>query len=227
MKEKMQINNLNQNSNNTNSLFTDFYKDGKRSHGRKHNISVENNNHGKTVNPNLLHNFINSIAKEDRDIPIFEQMVQNDRLIKLIHEYLEEEEKEDKTEKDKKEEKKIHEKWKINEKLKLKLKKGEKKDENEKNLEKYNDGKKEFIGDEIDDKNEENKVMGNSIYKSLDTNDIQNENGNGNIKYKGDIITENRIKNIKHNNKTKNEKENLEKLVYMETKKLIMKKIQL
>ena len=69
--------------------------------------------------------------------------------------------------------------------------------------------------------------MGNSIYKSLDTNDIQNENGNGNIKYKGDIITENRIKNIKHNNKTKNEKENLEKLVYMETKKLIMKKIQL
>ena len=78
-------NNLNQNSNNTNSLFTDFYKDGKRSHGRKHNISVENNNHGKTVNPNLLHNFINSIANEDRDIPIFEQMVKNDRLIKLIH----------------------------------------------------------------------------------------------------------------------------------------------
>ena len=202
-------NNLNQNSNNTNSLFTDFYKDGKRSHGRKHNISVENNNHGKTVNPNLLHNFINSIAKEDRDIPIFEQMVQNDRLIKLIHEYLEEEEKEDKTEKDKKEEKKIHEKWKINEKLKLKLKKGEKKDENEKNLEKYNDGKKEFIGDEIDDKNEENKIKGNYIYKSLDNdiNEIQNKNEE--VKYKGDIVTENKIKNIKQNNKTKNENEKL------------------
>jgi hypothetical protein len=135
--------NLNQNSNNTNTLFANFYKGDNKSHEKKHiihNISVENN-HEKAFNPNLLHNFINSIANEDKDIPVFEQMVKNDRLIRLIHEYLEVEEKEDKK---KKEEKKINEKWKINEKLKLKN--WEKKDEYEQNLEKYKDEKKKIYG---------------------------------------------------------------------------------
>ena len=186
--------NLNQNSNNTNTLFANFYKGDNKSHGKKHimhNISVENN-HEKTFNPNLLHNFINTISNEDKDIPVFEQMVKNDRLIRLIHEYLEVEEKEDKK---KKEEKKINEK--------LILKKGEKKDEYEQNLEKYKDEKKEFMDGEIYDKNEENKVMGNSINRNQD-NDT-----NENIKYKRDIVRENGIKNIEQNNKTHNGKEKI------------------
>ena len=200
-------NNLNQNSNNTNSLFINFYKDGnKKSHGKRHFISVEHN-HEKTVNPNSLHNFINSIANEDRDIPLFEQMVKNDKLIRLIHEYLEEEKKEKEDEKEKKE-KKISEKGKEN-KEKIKLKKEEKKDENEINLEKYIDEKIEFVRDE----NEENKVMGNSIYKNQDndTNENENkyENKYDNIKHKGDIITENGIKNNEKNNEAKNEKEKI------------------
>ena len=192
-------NNLNQNSNNSNSLFLNFYKDGRKSHGKKHNISVEQS-HEKTVNQNLLHNFLNSIANDDRDIPIFEQMVKNDKLIRLIREYCkEEEEKEDKN---KKEEKKISEKGKINNE-KFKLKKEEKKDDNKKNLEKYKDEKIEFITDEID-KIEENKISGSSIYKNQD-NDT-NDNEYKTIKLRGDIVTENGIKNIEKNNNTKNGK---------------------
>jgi len=203
--------NVDQNNNNSNSLFTNFYKDSRKSHGRKFNISSEHN-HGKTVNPNLLHNFINSSVNEDKEVPIFEQMVKNDKLIRLIHEYLEEEEKENKKKTIKKEEeKKITEKNKINEKEKEKLKIEEKKDEKDKNnLEGGyydNNGKMEFVKNEIDE-NEENKVMDDSIYK----NEENDTNKNENIKQMGDIedlLTENGIKNIELNNETKNEKEKI------------------
>lgn len=193
-------NNLFQNNNNNNSLFANFYKDGNRSHVKKHNISIENN-HKKTINPNpnpnLLHNIINSITnedKEDKDIPIFEQMVKNDKLIRLIHEYLDEE----KEDKEKMEDKKATEKVKTNEKEKLKLKN----DNNAKeNFEKYKGEKIKIIREGFN-KNEENKIMGNSIYKNEDNDTNKNER----IRHNGDIVTEG---GIKYNKEKKNDKEKI------------------
>ena len=162
------INTNKTNNNNNNSIFNNFIKEIQRKKEKKITIKqslLQNNNLSNLLYSatNKLDSYLNNPKSKNfnsvrnESIPLFEQMVKNDKLIKLIHEYL------------------IYEK-KYKEKLKEKEKEEEmeKEDEKEKkNNEEIKDKKEEE--DSIKNKDEKNDNKGNN---DKEENNINNMNEN-------------------------------------------------
>ena len=154
------------------SLFNNFIKENQRKKEKK--ISLKQSLLQDSNLSNLLYSSTNKFdlylnnpknknfnSVRNEEVPLFEQMVKNDKLIKLIHEYLvyekkykeklkEKEEKmkkEDEKEKDNSEEKKEEKikEWEEEYKIKNKDKKNDKKNDNKYNKTKYKNNIKENV----------------------------------------------------------------------------------
>ena len=145
--------------------------------------------------PFFVKNKIGNKSNNNNDLPIFEQMVNNDRLIRLIHEYIEEKNKV----MDKKEKKEINEKNKENEEMDKKSKENKREYDREKG-EIYKSINKPKI--KKDENNEENQIF--EKYNDNYFNKTDNNQDNADKEYNDIMNKNNEEKNIIDNNNGNN-----------------------